>query len=75
MWDFPELASGWGLTSRGLTNCNRMITTTESWGRLLVYTTTVFLKTTSTDFMVIFMGKLLMLMPMFEWCKVVYFHG
>jgi hypothetical protein len=68
MWDFPELASGWGLTSRGLTNCNR-ITTTEIWGRLLVYTTSVFLKTTSTDFMVIFMGKLLMLMPMFEWYK------
>ena len=36
---FPELASGWGLTSRGLTNCYR-ITITGSWGRLLIYTTT-----------------------------------
>ena len=31
MWGFSELASGWVLTSRGLTNCYR-ITITGSWG-------------------------------------------
>jgi hypothetical protein len=44
----PELASGWGLTSRGLTNCYR-ITITGSWGRLLVYTTTYMDQTVRHD--------------------------
>jgi hypothetical protein len=48
MWGFPELASGWGPTSRGLTNCYR-ITITGSWGRLLVYTTTYMDQTVRHD--------------------------